>query len=212
MNYRRRLAILTLTAIVIVLQCAAGQQAQPTVAALSNIDLRFFSQLKEAAARTDLEKTKKSGGGGGGSFAEVLPDGGIVVGFDVWQGSWAGHRIIRGVRPIFQTAIGRVRGKSHGNTPGKPSVTVEANEGYAVAALEAKGGERLDGFQVLFWKIRPTMMRLDADGAYKSEWIGGEGGGKAKHPLSSDGRPVLGISGASGADIDRLGLIYAGPK
>jgi hypothetical protein len=122
--------------------------------------------------------------------------------------SHSASSLIRGLRPIFQTANGRIRGSSHGYTPDQPGKIVEAKEGYAVAALEIRGGERLDGFQLLFWKIRPSMGRLDAEGAYKSDWVGGHGGGKARNALSSDGRAVLGIYGASGADMDRLGLIY----
>ena len=214
MKYRTPFVKLTLaTSLLVILLCTAtGQQPPGSAPAMSNIDQRFYAALAEAAVRAGLETTKKSGGGGGGAFAEVRSEGGILVGFDVWQGNWAGHRIIRGIRPIFQTAIGRVRGKSHGYAPGKPATTVEAKEGYAVAALHARGGQRLDGFQVLFWKVRTSTARLDADGAYKSDWIGGQGGGKTKHPLSSDGRPVLGIFGASGADVDRMGLIYADPK
>ena len=185
---------------------ATAQQAQPPT--LSAIDKRFYETLARGAASTDLEKTKKSGGSGGGTFAEVCPQGGLLVGFEVWEGDWAGHRIIRGLRPIFQTASGRVRGSSHGDTPGQPHKTAEAKDGYAVAALEIRGGDRLDGFQLLFWKIRPAMGRLDAEATYKSDWIGGEGGGKARNALSSDGRAILGIYGASGADMDKLGLIY----
>jgi hypothetical protein len=172
------------------------------------IDERFYTALARGAASTDLEKTKKSGGSGGGAFAEVRPEGAYLVGFDVWEGDWSGHRIIRGMRAIFQTATGRIRGSGHGHTSGHPSKVVEANEGYAVAAMEVRGGDRLDGFQLLFWKIRPAMWRLDADASYRSDWIGGSGGGKARNALSSDGRPVLGIFGASGSDMDRLGLIY----
>jgi hypothetical protein len=157
-------------------------------------------------------ETKKSGGHGGGNFAEARPEGGLLVGFEVWKGDWSGHMIIRGIRPIFQLATGRVKGESHGTTHGLPHLTVEAKDGYAVAGLEPRGGDRLDGFQVLYWKIQPSMQRLDAECAYKSDWVGGGGGGKSKHPLSSDARPVIGIFGASGADMDRLGLIYADSK
>lgn len=193
------------------LESADGQQSRPAAPVLNNIEQRFYDILARAAAG-DLEKTKKSGGSGGGKFRELRPEGGLLVGFETWHGDWNGHRIIRGIRPIFQTAAGRIRGAGHGNTPGDPHATVEAKEGYAVAAIKTHGGDRLDGFQVLFWKIRPSMARLDAEGAYKSEWVGGKGGGKSRHPLSSDGRPVIGIAGASGADIDRLGLIYAEPR
>jgi len=188
---------------------APGPQTNPPPRVLSNIEKRFYAALAEAAARSDREETKKSGGHGGGEFTEVRPEGGLLVGFEVWRGNYAGHLVIRGIRPIFQTAAGRLKGKGHGNVKGEPGVTVEAKEGYAVAAIEARGGDRLDGFEVLFWKIPPSMWRLNAEGSYKSEWIGGKGGGKSRHPLGSNGQPVLGIFGASGAEVDRMGLIYA---
>lgn len=190
----------------------AQQPAAPVAPALSSIDQRFYASLKEAASRTDLELTKKSGGHGGGAFAEVRPEGGILVGLELWQGDYFGHLVIRGVRAIYQTATGRVRGAGHGNIHGEPAARIEAKDGYAIAAIEPRGGDRLDGLQALIWKIHPTTSRLDAEGAYKSDWVGGHGGGKKRHPLSSDGRPVLGITVASGDQVDRLGLIYVEPK
>src|SRR5712671_4132171 len=65
--------------------------------AMSDIDQRFYAALADAAAYAELESTRKTGGHGGGSFTEIRPEGGILVGFDVWPGNWAGHRIIRGL-------------------------------------------------------------------------------------------------------------------
>ncbi|EDY19329.1 hypothetical protein CfE428DRAFT_3014 [Chthoniobacter flavus Ellin428] len=182
---------------------AVAQQTAPD----DPIQKRFYSSLATAAQNATTEHTRKIGGGGGGRFFEVLPEGGLLVGFVVWTGEWAGHHIIRGVRPIFQTSHGRITGQRHGVENGAP-IRVEAKEGYAVAAIEARGGDRLDGFEVLYWKIHPADINLDAEGSYKSEWIGGGGGHKGRHPLTSNGNPVIGIAGASGEDMDRLGLIY----
>ena len=168
---------------------------------------RFYEALAAAATKAGAEYTKKVGGHGGTDFFEVSPEGAILVGFELWEGDYYGHRIIRGIRPIFQTAHGRVPGKVHGKQHGQPT-KVEAKDGYAVAATEARGGDRLDGIQVLFWKIHGFDVSLDAEGSYKSDWIGGGGGRKALHPLSSNGSPVIGISGASGDDVDRVGLVY----
>jgi hypothetical protein len=182
---------------------AVSQQPSPD----DPIQKRFYSTLATAAQNASTENTRKIGGGGGGKFIDLAPEGAILVGFDVWKGDWAGHLIIRGVRPIFQTAHGRVPGKRHGVENGAP-IRVEAKEGYAVAAIEARGGDRLDGFQVLYWKIHPADINLDAEGSYKSEWVGGGGGHKGRHPLTSNGNIVIGITGASGEDVDRLGLVY----
>lgn len=166
---------------------------------------RFYAALAAAAEKAD---TKKVGGQGGSDFLDVPKEGGILVGFDVWLSDPSEqHMIVRGIRAVFQTANGRVGGAMHGRENGNP-IRVEAKDGYAVAAIEARGSNRLDGLQVLFWKIHPFDVSLDADGAYKSEWIGGEAGKKALHPLSSNGNPVIGISGASGNAVDRVGLVY----
>jgi hypothetical protein len=196
-------ALLNAICVASISSAAFAQQPSPRNA----ISQRFYAALAAAAKSAVPEKTKRVGGPGGGSFIDVLEEGAILVGFEVWQGDYSGHRIIRGIRPIFQTASGRVPGSLHGEEDGAPT-KVEAKEGYAVAAIEARGGDRLDGIQVLFWKIRPSGVSLEAEGSYKSDWIGGKGGGKALHPLSSNGNPVIGIFGASGNDVDRVGLVY----
>jgi len=173
----------------------------------NSIEQRFYAALAKAADNAAPKETKKVGGGGGGNFIDVPNGGGILVGFKVWQGDYSGHRIIRGIQPIYQTATGRVPGDLHGEKNGAPT-TIEAKDGYAVAAIEARGGDRLDGLEVLFWKIHAVDVSLDAEGSYKSEWIGGKGGSKSRHPLTGNGSPVIGISGASGSDVDRVSLIY----
>jgi len=196
-------SILTAVSLAGTFSAAFAQQPAPGDA----IHQRFYAALAAAAKSAVPEKTKRVGGHGGGNFIDTLEDGAILVGFEIWQGDYSGHRIIRGIRPIFQTASGRVPGGLHGHADGA-STKVEAKEGYAVAAIEARGGDRLDGIQVLFWKIRASDVSLEAEGSYKSDWIGGKGGGKALHPLSSNGNPVIGIAGASGDDVDRVGLVY----
>ena len=101
----------------------------------------------------------------------------------------------------------RARCTSHEN--GSPTKVEAKDAHYAVAAIEARGGDRLDGIQVLFWRIRGVDISLDVEGSHTEQiWIGGGGGKKALHPLTSNGNPVIGISGASGDDVDRVGLIY----
>jgi hypothetical protein len=183
--------------------------SQQPAAPLSHLDQQFYATLAAGARQSgNFEKTDNVGAATGGAFSETYPDGGILVGFDVWTGDYGPNLVIRGIRPVFQTARGRVRGKGHGNTRGQPDAVIEAKEGYAVAALEARGADRLDGFKVLFWKILPFDVSLDADGSYQSDWVGGLGGAKGRHQLSSDGHPVIGISGGAEDQITRLGLIY----
>jgi hypothetical protein len=182
---------------------AFSQQATPA----KGTDERFYAALADAANTSDFVKTKKMGGLSGDKFVDVLPEGALLVGFEVWQGAPRGRMIIRGIRPIFQTAKGRAPGTLHGKEDGELT-RVEAKDGYAVAAIEARGGARLDGLQVLFWKIHMFDVSLVPEGEYRSEWIGGKGGHPSLHPLGANGKPVIGISGASAEDVDSLGLIY----
>src|SRR4051794_13352466 len=99
---------------------AAAPAGEPPAKPISSIEQRFFEMLARAAADENLKNTKKSGGGGGGAFMEIRPEGGYLVGLEVWEGDWAGHQIIRGIRGIFQTPSGRVRGANHGHTAGEP--------------------------------------------------------------------------------------------
>jgi hypothetical protein len=184
-------------------RAAFSQQTTPA----NGTNERFYAALADAANASDSIKTKKMGGLGGDKFIDVMPEGALLVGFEVWQGAPRGRMIIRGIRPIFETAKGRVPGTLHGTENGELT-RVEAKEGYAVAAIEARGGARLDGLQVLFWKIHTFDVSLVPEGEYRSEWIGGKGGHPSLHPLGANGRPVIGISGASAEDVDSLGLIY----
>ena len=201
---------LTLTLIVLLLARGAFGQAPSTPAPLSNLDQHYYSTLAAAAERVETEKTRQVGAKTGGAFHETYPGGAILVGFEVWQGDYSGHPIIHGLRPIFEIQTGRVRGKNHGSTHGQPTATIEAKPGYAVVPRSKHGaGDRLGRLPGAVFEDPPGFdIRLDAEGSYKSEWVGGHGGAKARHPLSSDGRPVIGILGGSGDDIDRLGLLY----
>jgi len=79
--------------------------------------------------------TRKIGGGGGGKFIDVGPKA-ILIG-TMFGRALGGHLDPRGVRQSCQNAHGRVHGKRHGVGEGSP-VRVEAKEGYAVAAIEAR--------------------------------------------------------------------------
>jgi hypothetical protein len=84
--------------------------------------------------------------------------------------------------------------------------TVKAKKGYAVGGLVGKGQVLVDGFKVIFMRTKEGS--LDPHDFYESEWIGGPGGDDARR-LGGDGKPVIGIYGRSGDDLNRLGLIQA---
>jgi hypothetical protein len=84
--------------------------------------------------------------------------------------------------------------------------TIQAKKGYAVAGIVEKCGALVDGFKVIFMRVGRTS--LDPGHSYESDWIGGPGG-DAEQKLGGDGRPVIGICGRCGDDLNSLGLIQA---
>lgn len=183
--------------------------AQKPAAASSNTpEARFFTALAAAAQ----DAVSPVGGQGGTAFKEVFPEGGILVGFDVWQGPYGDAKsVIKAICPIYQTVNGRHRGQVQGEKEGSLT-TVEAKPGDAVVALSVRTGVVVDGLRVQFQKIDYFGFKLTASSSYKSEAIGGEGGSKQVFPITSNGKPIVGIQGGAGRCIDRIGLITAAIK
>jgi hypothetical protein len=65
------------------------------------------------------------------------------------------------------------------------------------------------GIQVIFMKMIPSESRLDSSSAstYRSLWFGSRPRKDKPKELGGDGRPVVGVFGARGADCDVIGLI-----
>lgn len=169
---------------------------------------RFFSAMTAAVQK----QTTTAGGQGGALFKEVFPNGGVLVGFDVWQGPYGDAKsVIKAICPIYETAKGRQRGQVHGEKAGSP-ITVEAKPGDAVVALNIRTASVVDGLRVQFQKIDYYGFKLTAASSYKSDAIGGEGGNKRVAPLTSNGKAIIGIHGGSAICIDRIGFILADKK
>lgn len=145
------------------------------------------------------------GGAGGGAFRDLPPDGALVAGFRVSVGPVFGNPCVSSLQPLFMSATGKVEGVTHGKKLGDLK-TIEARPGYAVSGIVVKTGLAVDGFKVVFMRMKPD--GLDLNDKYESEWIGGRGGG-AETPMGCDGKPVIGIQGRSGDGLDAIGLIQA---
>lgn len=171
---------------------------------------RFFAAMAEAPQ----DQTKTAGGSGGKDFKEVFPDGGILVGFDVWQAPYGGaEKVIYAICPIYQTLAGRQRGKIQGSKPDNAEkTTIEAKDGDAVSSISIRTGSVVDGLQLQFRKIDYFGFQLTASNSYRSDTVGGDGGAKRLSPLTSNGRPIVGIYGGKALALDRIGLIYADKK
>ncbi|MDB6080713.1 MAG: hypothetical protein JWO82_4460 [Akkermansiaceae bacterium] len=142
---------------------------------------------------------------------DLAPPGGFLVGLETGQGPWLGFQVTGGLKPIFATADGTTaEGKSHGNFP--HNVRTVAKEGYAVGGLlvrprESQGHKPVLGcIQIVFMKINPDGATLDPNDNYKTDWLGGDGGGKVKE-FSGQGKMIVGIRIQPGEIIDNLCLV-----
>ncbi|MEI6071518.1 MAG: hypothetical protein WCS31_06980 [Verrucomicrobiae bacterium] len=150
---------------------------------------------------------------GGTPFKEIFPEGGILVGMDVWRGYYGNAEAVCGLSPIYQTASGRQRGQIYGNKTG-PMVTLEARDGYAVAGVRAGTETVVQSLQLQFQQIDYKTFNLTAIDPYKSDPVGGKSKGNRANPtlILTGSKPIIGIIGSSGMCIDRIGLIYADRK
>jgi len=170
----------------------------------------FFASMKTSQQKPAAQ-TKTVGSPTGLVFSDTLEGGGVIVGFDFWTSNYSGRiLVVNGVCPIYQNSKGRLRGKPHGNRIGNLT-TVEAREGYAVSGLTAKAGDRLDRVQVEFMRINFATLNLEPATIYKSNWVGGTNSRYERH-LTGGGKPIIGIFGAGGDELDRFGLLYYAPK
>lgn len=165
---------------------------------------RFHATLS-AAQGSSPGKTSTVGGPTGDEYLEMAPPGAVLVGFDVWTGNYRNSLVIRGICPIFQSGNERSRGSKYGTCSGAPT-TIEPKPGFAVGGIDAKGGVRVDGFQAIFMRINYFGFALASAGSYKSEWVGGKGGRESR--LVPNEKPIIGIFGGKGAEIDRIGLLF----
>lgn len=156
--------------------------------------------IKEEA----FERTALLGGGGGGPFDDVFKGGALLTGFRVTTATfYGGHLTVKSLQPIFLSGRGRDLGAVHG-IPNGPPLVVEAKKGYAVGALVAETGHRVDGFRLVFMRIGAS--GLQPMDSYESEWMGGKGGG-GERTIGGDGKWVIGVHGRQGADLDAIGFL-----
>ncbi len=163
---------------------------------------------------TAKPKDSKLVGKGPTTFRDLPQQPAMLVGFRVTTGLLnPSILIVRSVQPKYLTPAGKVIGKVYGrgsSSKAQPEflaeyLDLEAKEGYAIGAIVAKAGAIVDGFRVVFMRIKGD--RLDPSDKYESRWFGGRGG-CAETILGGDGKPVIGVHGRCGADLNAIGLIF----
>jgi hypothetical protein len=106
---------------------------------------------------------------------------------------WARQSIVRRIDPIYARNIVR---------PGPEEFI--ARVGYAVDSLTINGDDHVTAI-----KIRFTQQQKDgglAGDSYETAWIG-QPTAAATNELSGEGKPVVGIFGRKGLNVDALGLV-----
>ncbi|MCE5269601.1 MAG: hypothetical protein LLG00_17120 [Planctomycetaceae bacterium] len=112
--------------------------------------------------------------------------------------------VITGLQPQYLTAKGtRLVGRKVGRTSPN-AIEAVAKDGYAVGAILVKAGDQLNGFRLVFMRLKGD--RLDPNDNYQSRWFGGCDGGAEKR-LGGDGRPIIGICGREHDRIASLEVI-----
>jgi hypothetical protein len=123
-------------------------------------------------------------------YRDLPEEGGVLIGFEVGLGKFAANDTVDSLRPIYLTKDGEKKGAWQGKTPDKP-IEVKAKPGYVVGGLTVRAGLVVDAFSVTFMKLDKN--QLDVKDSYTSEWIGGEGGGKAT--VGGKGQIFVGVVG-----------------
>ena len=166
----------------------------------------LFKQVEILRAFGQVKRSDTVGGQRGGPFEVTSEEPAVLVGF-LYTASrhYAGHLTIKAVRPIFRGARGESMGDWCGVPRGKAR-RVYAQDGYAVAGIVAKYGNRVDGMRLIYMGVKDG--RLNPDDTYRSEWIGGRRG-SPETLCAANGHPVIGIYGRKGADLDALGFLQA---
>jgi WD40 repeat protein len=178
------------------------------VAHLQRHEIRLFADWAKAIANFKAVPKKLDAvpDGGGEPFAELPSDRALLVGLNVT----AGHdpTVITSLQPIFLTQQSYTEGPRVGDPLGR-SFSVVARPGYAVGDIVAKAGVAMDGFKLVFMRIKGA--RLDPRDRYESPWLGGRGGAP-ETSLGGASSPIIGIHGAlveyHGTHVPRrLGLV-----
>jgi len=142
----------------------------------------------------------------GKPYRDLGPENGVLIGCEYTVGTTEpGSKVIESFTPLYLRAAGKARGTLRG-TPrlGNPATVLEARPGFAVAAMEVRGGEFFDAFRITFMRYENGL--LDPGERYLTAWIGGEEGEVTK-VLRTDTRPIVGVYGKAGEHVNEFGLI-----
>lgn len=152
-------------------------------------------------------RTKRAGGRGGVEFEDVSEAAGLLVGLRLAKTNYYNSVIVGGVQPVYQSGTTVKRGRSYGSSQ-RDLLEIVAKPGYAVGGMKYRAGDRIDSVKLIFMKIIST--GLDTNDTYESDWFGGSGPPE-EYRIDGAGRPIVGIHGGAGNDLDGFGLVALAP-
>jgi hypothetical protein len=161
---------------------------------------RPANHASQPAVPQGCMKSPLFGNPNGQPFTAVQTAGDIVIGFkySLVDGQGPEDRVIHDLRPMYPAADG---GFSVGNN------IVLANDGYVVGGLVVDADQSVNGFQIIFMRLRGG--KIDSSDTYTSEWCGTPAGNH-QQTLTGNGRPVIGIYGQQGTNLNAVGLVRTG--
>jgi hypothetical protein len=167
------------------------------------LDATVAAAVRDSVAGETFQRSEIKGGAFTKHPFEDVSRNGVLIGFHIGLGAFFTTEVIKYIQPIYLTPHGERAGNEFGNEGNvERYVTTKAPPGYAVGAVDIRGGGGLDAITVTYMKFNGTW--LDPTDVQMSQKIGGgtNGGGL----LDGDGTPVIGICGREGDGWQWLGL------
>lgn len=155
-----------------------------------------------------LTKTQAIGGKKGNDHEDINPAHQPLVGFKIRVADIFGDKIIKTIQPIYRarSSAELIYGTLHGKPTMGEEIELVAPDGYAIGALEARGGIRLHALRVTYMPFDGNRLDPESPSVHKTDWFGGLGDGN-EWLLGGDGNISVGIHGFFGVDINRVGLV-----
>ncbi len=122
-----------------------------------------------AALNPVFVKTSSIGGDGGEAFEEENGSA-MLIGLRVTTNKRLKHTVVGSIEPIYQSGGSQANGKLHGRPFQHRRIDFLAKPGYAIAGIIAVGSECLDGFRLVYMRVKGR--KLDPTDSYESDWFG----------------------------------------
>ncbi len=173
--------------------------------------------VKAAIRNKSYDKAGPAGGAfGDKEYSELIPEGGVLIGFNYTLRTLGNKNVIDCFQPIYMTTTGEKLGTAMGNFKDPKAgkmLTLKAKSNYAISKMKLRGGGLWEGVNVTFMKI-DNKGNFKTDDTYESAAIGFT---DVFGDFVGDSRPIIGIHGKlqpprDGGGVCSFGVYLAGEK